>query len=118
MRGNNIKKNTKRRKSKFNTKKQVGGVLPCVPCVAAAFNPVGAAIVVAGACAYGGLKSYKGLKKRLTKRQQTKWGAKMYKKVQGKRVKGTRNKRKKNKGKKNKRTKYKDKDKDVRHKIK
>jgi hypothetical protein len=52
------------------SKKQAGGSpIPCIPCAAVAVsNPIGAGIAAAGACVYGGLKAYKCLKKKLTKR--------------------------------------------------
>jgi len=57
-----------RRKTMRRRYKQVGGVVPCVPCAAVALsNPIGAGIAAAGACVYGGIKAYKCIKKKLTK---------------------------------------------------
>jgi len=60
------------------SKKQTGGVIPaCVPCMA---NPVGLAVGVAGACAYGLKKGYDCIKNKSTKKKKKKKKTKKKKK--------------------------------------
>jgi hypothetical protein len=76
--------------SKLQSHYQEGGVVPCVPCVAAVIGtgPIGVGIAAVGACGYGAKKGYDYYNKCKSKKKSKKKGKSKDKKKGKKKGKG------------------------------